>query len=215
MPRLPAVLALALAAACAPDDTPAQAAPAPEVLRTIAEARAEGPGATVLVEGVVTVAPGVFEDAFAVQDRTGGIWVLSPPATVRLQLGDGVRIRGTLDVLNGQLALQLGALRPLGTRGTPEPRALPTGAVADSTEGWLVRVRGRVAGPPVTDSPWGWTVALDDGSGPALLFVGSDQGVDLAAFAEGAVLEVTGYAGRYEERLEILPRGPGDVRPVP
>lgn len=212
--RTAAALLLLATAACAADEAFVRPQPRPLPRASIAVARAAGPGARVLVEGVVSVAPGPFEDGFAVQDRSGGVWVLSPTWTVRLAPGDRVRLQGTLDVRNGQLALRPEAIEPLGTRGAAEPRAVATGAVAGA-EGWLVRVRGRVVAAPQDDAGWGWRVRVDDGSGAALLFVDADTGVDAALFRPGAMVEVVGFASRYGERLEILPRGAADVRAVP
>jgi hypothetical protein len=215
MYRLLLLAFLAVGAACAPRTSPGQ--PAAVRLLSVAEARALGPGATVVVEGTVSVPPGVFDGGFALQDRTGGLWVL-PPSTstaLPLPLGEGVRVRGTLDVSNGQLSLQPAAIQALGPRAAPEPRLLATGALGAYAEGWLVRVAGRVAAAPVEDAPWGWLATLDDGTGPVAVYLSSSTDVNPALFRPGAELEVTGFAGRYEDRLEVLPRGRADVRPVP
>lgn len=211
--RLCFVPILLLGAACAPAAAPGQ--PAPGLPLTVAEARAAGPGAAVLVEGLVSVPPGTFDGGFAIQDRTGGLWVLAPSTGIPLRIGQRVRVHGTLDTPNGQLSLHPAAIQPLGRRDPPRPRPLPTGGVGDGAEGWLVRVTGRVVGAPVHDAPWGWKVTMDDGSGPATIFLDAETDVDPAAFHAGAALEVTGFAGRYEDRLEILPRARVDVRAAP
>jgi len=41
----------------------------------IATARAQAIGSQVMVDGVVTVAPRTFDDGFAMQDASGGIYV--------------------------------------------------------------------------------------------------------------------------------------------
>ena len=213
MYRLLALPTFALAAACTAAPSPAQPGPVEEV--SVADARAAGAGATVLVEGIVTVPPGIFDGGFAIQDRTGGLWVLPLPTGVPLRLGQRVRVHGTLDTPNGQLSLQASAVQALGMRPVPAARPLPTGSVDAGAEGWLVRVRGRVQGEPVDDAPWGWKVVLDDGSGPVRVFVDADTDVDPAGFPRGETVEVTGFVGRYAEALEILPRARGDVRAQP
>ena len=213
MYRLLAIPTLALAAACTAAPSPAQPGPVPEV--TVAEARAAGAGATVRVEGIVTVPPGVFDGGFAIQDRTAGLWVLPLSTGVPLRLGQRVRVHGTLDTPNGQLSLQASAVQALGMRPVPAARQLATGEVDAGAEGWLVRVRGRVQGEPVDAAPWGWKVALDDGSGPVGVFVDADTDVDPSGFRPGETVEVTGFVGRYAEELEILPRARGDVRGPP
>ncbi|HLM68650.1 MAG TPA: hypothetical protein VK358_14020, partial [Longimicrobium sp.] len=65
-------LALGLCAASAP----ALAQMPDRDITPLARAREAGAGANVLVDGVVSVPPGVFDGGFAIQDRTGGIWVL-------------------------------------------------------------------------------------------------------------------------------------------
>ena len=167
----------------------------------LARAREQGVGATVLVEGIVSVPPGVFDGGFAIQDQTAGIWVLPPADAVRLRVGQRVRVQGTLDEPNGQLAIMPAAIGPLGDRDAPTPRPVRTGALGESDEGWLVRVRGRVTGEVV-----------DDGSGPVLVFIDAETNVDVRPLRPGDMVEVTGFAGQYDDHYEVVPRAQSDVR---
>lgn len=198
---------LAIAAAAAP---PVHAQESR--VTAISRARDLGPGATVLVEGTVTVAPGVFDGGFAIQDHSAGIWVLAPADSVRLIVGQRVRVQGTLDEPNGQLAIMPAAIRPLGEADAPSPRDLRTGLLNESMEGWLVKIRGRVAAEAVNDEPWGWKVMVDDGTGPVLVFVDAETNVDVRPLRAGDTVEVTGFAGQYDDHYEVVPRVQGDVR---
>jgi hypothetical protein len=198
---------LAIAAAAAP-------AYAQERTTSLARAREQGPGAIVLVEGVVSVPPGVFDGGFAIQDQTGGIWVMPPADPIPLRLGQRVRVQGTLDEPNGQLSIHAAAIGPLGDRDIPAPRVVRTGALGESEEGWLVRIRGRVTGEVVDDAPWGWKVLVDDGSGPVLVFVDAETNVDVRPFRPGATVEVTGFAGQYDDHHEVVPRAQVDIRVI-
>ena len=201
---------LAIAAAAAPP-LPAQ----DQRVTPLARAREQGAGATVLVEGIVSVPPGVFDGGFAIQDQTAGIWVLPPADPVRLRVGQRVRVQGTLDEPNGQLAIMPAAIGPLGDRDAPAPRMVRTGALNESEEGWLVRVRGRVASAPVNDDPWGWKVMVDDGSGPVLVFVDAETNVDVRPLRPGDTIEVTGFAGQYDDHYEVIPRAQPDLKVIP
>jgi hypothetical protein len=181
----------------------------------LSRAREMGAGATVLVEGTVTVAPGVFDGGFAIQDHSAGIWVLAPPDSVRLRVGQRVRVQGMLDEPNGQLAIMPAAIGPLGGNDAPAPRDLHTGLVNESMEGWLVKIRGRVAGEVVNDDPWGWKVMVDDGTGPVLVFVDAETDVDVRPLRPGDTVEVTGFAGQYDDHYEVVPRAQGDIRVIP
>jgi DNA/RNA endonuclease YhcR with UshA esterase domain len=181
----------------------------------LGRAREQGAGATVLVEGVVSVPPGVFDGGFAIQDQTGGIWVLPPADPVRLRVGQRVRVQGTLDEPNGQLAIMPAAIGPLGDRDAPAPRPVRTGSLGERDEGWLVRVRGRVAGEAVNDDPWGWKLMVDDGSGPVLVFVDAETNVEVRTLRVGDHVEITGFAGQYDDHYEVVPRAQVDVKVLP
>lgn len=217
MVRTALLLALALAAAAPAAAQPGEPGASPV---SLARARAAGAGASVVVDGVVSVAPGSFDGGFAIQDRTGGIWVLPPIDPVLLRVGQRVRIRGTLDNPNNQLAIQPAALQlfqvrePAPLDEAPEPRAVRTGEVNEGQEGWLVRVRGRVVTQPENDAPWGWKVMVDDGTGAVMLFIDAETDVDPAGFRLGDSVEIIGFAGQYDDHYEVVPRGQADVRVV-
>jgi hypothetical protein len=207
----PVLLALlAIAAAAAPHLHAQESRITP-----LSRAREMGAGTTVLVEGTVTVAPGVFDGGFAIQDHSAGIWVLAPADSVRLRVGQRVRVQGTLDEPNGQLAIMPSAIGPLGEHDAPAPRDLRTGLLNESMEGWLVKIRGRVAGAVVNDEPWGWKVMVDDGTGPVLVFVDAETNVDVRPLRPGDTVEVTGFAGQYDDHYEVIPRAQVDVRVLP
>jgi DNA/RNA endonuclease YhcR with UshA esterase domain len=218
MVRTALLLALALAAAAPATAQPGEPGTSPV---SLARARAAGAGATVVVDGVVSVAPGSFDGGFAIQDRTGGIWVLPPMDPVLLHVGQRVRVRGTLDNPNNQLAIQPAALQLFQAREqmsndeAPEPRAVRTGEVNEAQEGWLVRIRGRVVTQPENDAPWGWKVMVDDGTGAVMLFLDAETNVDPAGFRLGESVEVTGFAGQYDDHYEVVPRTHLDVRVLP
>lgn len=215
------VLALSLAFALAAAVAPAHAQSLAEAdITPVSRARAAGAGANVLVDGVVSVPPGVFDGGFAIQDRTGGIWVMPPADPVLLRLGQRVRIRGMLDNPNNQLAivpsvLQLfdfrGAPAGLHVESAPEPRAVRTGAVDEGEEGWLIRVVGTVVTEPEHDAPWGWKVMVDDGSGAVMVFLDSETDLRADVFRPGETVAVTGFAGQYDDHYEVVPRTQDDI----
>ena len=217
------LLALSVALARAGVSLPAQAQQpvSDRDVTPLARARAAGAGANVVVDGVVSVPPGLFDSGFAIQDRTAGIWVLPLADPVLLRVGQRVRIRGTLDNPNNQLAIVPSTLQLFDFRGAPapveeapEPRNVRTGAVDEDEEGWLVRVRGRVVTEPENDAPWGWKVMVDDGSGAVMVFVDAETDVRADRFRPGQLVEVTGFAGQYDDHYEIVPRTQADVEVV-
>jgi DNA/RNA endonuclease YhcR with UshA esterase domain len=217
-------LALSLALALAAASAPAHAQLLAEAdITPLSRARAAGAGANVLVDGVVSVPPGVFDGGFAIQDRTGGIWVLPLADPVLLRVGQRVRIRGTLDNPNNQLAIVPSALQLFDFRGAPErlhleaapePRVVRTGAVDEGEEGWLVRIRGTVVTQPEEDVPWGWKVMVDDGTGAVMVFLDSETDTRVDVFTPGATVEITGFAGQYDDHYEVVPRAQEDIRLV-
>lgn len=168
----------------------------------------------VTVRGVVTVPSGAFDDGFAVQDRSGGVYVAAVKAPAHA-VGEVVRVTGTPVDDHGRLGVRPVSVEVVGRAAPPAPREVRTGAVGESMEGTLVRVRGRVRGALVDDRPWGWKAMLDDGSGPLLVFVPVGAGIDVGGIRDGASLEVVGFSGQYDEHYEVLPRAPGDLRVLP
>jgi DNA/RNA endonuclease YhcR with UshA esterase domain len=207
---LPSSTILAFAAACA--STPRTTSPG---AMPIEQVRRLPVASTGFIEGVVTVASGTFDSGFAVQDGTGGIYVLPPADSAGYPVGTRLRITGTTSDPQNQLAIQPSRIDVMGTDAIPDARPFRTGAVDEASEGLLIRVRGRVMGEVVDDRPWGWKLLLDDGSGPLLVFVDAQARMDVSTIRPGQWLQVTGYSGQYEEHREILPRTQADLRAVP
>jgi len=176
----------------------------------IAAARIQAVRTPVTVEGVVTVAPGTFDEGFAVQDASGGIYVARAIAA-GVKAGDRVRISGAIAVLHGQATIEPAQIETLGAGSPPAPLEIRTGTVGPATEGRIVTVRGKVAGDVIDDQPWGWKLYLDDGSGPVLVFISTPAGIDIRNIRSGLALRATGFNGRYDKHTEVLPRSPGDI----
>lgn len=187
---------------------------------SITEARAKGTGTEVTIEGSVTVPPGAFKSAledegFAVQDDSGGIYVKMAEKQA-FGLGAKVRVTGTLDEQN-----KLGILKvaPTGVKlldGTQQvsPKTVGTGAVKEDVEGQLVRVSGNVTKTFQDDSPYGYKLYIDDGSGEVQVFVHVSAGFDkaaLQALTANQRITVVGLAAQYETTYEVAPRQPSDL----
>ena len=183
---------------------------------TIAQARAEALGTLVNVEGVVTVPDGLFDAGFAMQDGTAGIYVFHPDGFPQeLTLNAVVQVSGVITQVNGLLQIVPGDptsdVVVTGESPPLPPLEVSTGNIGEGTEGWLVVVRGTVVDRD------GDTFTVDDGSGPAVVFISPATGIDISGVAVGQTITVVGFSGQFdpdppfEEGYRIQPRFQEDV----
>jgi hypothetical protein len=180
----------------------------------IATARAQAIGAQVVVDGVVTVAPRTFDDGFALQDASGGIYVAGA-LDQALELGSRVRVTGALAAPDKRVTVEPTALQIAGHGSVPAPLEVATGDVGPATEGRLIAVRGRVVGAIIDDRPWGSKLYLNDGSGPLLVFIAAGTRIDGTRYRAGQELRIVGFSGRFGDHTEVLPRAPSDIEAGP
>jgi DNA/RNA endonuclease YhcR with UshA esterase domain len=186
----------------------------------ITEARAQAKGTQLRVEGHVTVAPGTFASAmgnegFVLQDSTGGLYV-KLAQKLGFAVGTHVRVTGTLNEEAGLRILESepGSVETLSGTQLVTPKDVTTGGVNESTEGLLVRASGNVTRTFEDDSPYGYKLYFNDGSGEVQIFVHGSAGFDpapLRALRLGQRLEVTGFSSQYETVYELAPRQPSDL----
>jgi hypothetical protein len=195
--------------------------PLPETFSSppIQEALAHDNGSQVTVEGYVTVASGAFASAlgegFAVQDASGGLYV-KLPQKLDLRVGTHVRVTGTLGSEYNRRILQGDPASVETLEGTRlfTPKEVTTGGLKGDTEGLLVHASGRVTRTFVDDSPFGYKVFFDDGSGEVQIFIQLSTGVapaPLRALELGQHLEVTGFSTPYENIFQLCPRESADL----
>ena len=189
---------------------------------TIAEARALPLGTIVTIDGSVTVPSGAFssstfDQGFAIQDRTGGIYV-SVPDNLGLALRQQVRVTGKLadTVLPGLLVL-VDVIDVKAHGSGPKVRPLPvaTGDVNETTEGKLVTITGTITQPVVNDLPFGFIIFINDGSGEVHSFVCASTGIDVSGLSPGQTVEITGFSGQFANDFEVDPRTQADIRVLP
>ncbi len=186
----------------------------------IGAARALPLGTVVTVEGSVTVPSGLLssggtlDQGFAIQDRTGGIYV-SVATNLGLTLRQRVLVTGQLAQANGFLILVPAStgdvIQVRGHGPVVRPLWLRTGSVGPANQGLLVRVVGTITQPLAPDPPFGIQVVVDDGSGPLRIFVNTSTGIDLSGLAPGQLLSVTGLSDEFDTP-EIDPRFQSDLR---
>jgi len=188
---------------------------------TIAEARSLPLGTIVTIDGVVTVPSGAFssstfDQGFAIQDRTGGIYV-SVPDNLGFTLRQQVRVTGKLadTVLPGLLVLvDVTDVKAHGSGPKVQPLPVATGAVGEATEGKLVTITGTITQPIVNDLPFGFIIFVNDGSGEVHSFVCASTGIDVSGLSPGQTVEITGFSGEFAGSFEVDPRIQGDIRVI-
>jgi hypothetical protein len=193
-------------------------APDPKTI-TIAEARALPLGTIVTIDGVVTVPSGAFssstfDQGFAIQDRTGGIYV-SVPDNPGLSLRQQVRVTGKPadTVLPGLLVLvDITEVKVHGSGPKVRPLPVATGDVNETTEGQLVTITGTITQPVVNDLPFGFIIFINDGSGEVHSFVCASTGIDVSGLSPGQTVEITGFSGQFANDFEVDPRMQSDIR---
>ncbi|MEI8299010.1 MAG: hypothetical protein WCH32_13385 [Pseudomonadota bacterium] len=202
-------------------ETPAVIQSAQVEVLSVGEARSKALGTTVTVEGLVTTPSGVFNSSFfdrgfAVQDRSGGVFV-SMQFDMGLKVGQRVRVTGAISSRTGLLLIvpvHPNEVQILAGKGETKSLEAATRAIGEATEGKLVEVVGRITQPVVTDLPYGNKLFVDDGSGPVVVYVNLDTGIDVLSLAPGQRVRVTGFSSQYEDHYEIDPRSPRDIRGV-
>jgi DNA/RNA endonuclease YhcR with UshA esterase domain len=218
--RSAALSTLILAAAACAHSGPKSDAPHGPPAAPIAAARGNASGTVVTVEGQVAVPPGAFASAledqgFAVQDDSGGVYVKVAEKQT-FGLGAHVRVTGMLDEQN-QLRILKAVSADIATlSGTKQVTAkdVGTGAVNESVEGQLIRVTGVITQTFKDDSPYGYKLYINDGSGEVQVFVHVSAGFDkakLQALPAGQRITVVGLAAQYDTTYEVAPRQPSDL----
>lgn len=180
------------------------AAPVPMPLGKARELR---PGAIVTVAGVVTVASGMVDAGFALQEGPRAIYVAADGGT-HLRAGQMVRVTGRLADRHGLLVMVPVKVEATGQTAPFPAYSIRTKRVGEVTEAMLVSVWGRVAGPVVDDRPYGWKIAIDDGSGPLQVFVPAHHPFDPARVRAGQRLSVEGMSAQYDSTYEVIATAP-------
>jgi DNA/RNA endonuclease YhcR with UshA esterase domain len=186
---------------------------------TIAQARSLPLGTVVTINGVVTVPSGAFssstfDQGFAIQDQTGGIYV-STSDNLGFTLRTQVRVTGTLadTVLPGLLVLvNVTETKPHGSGFKVQPLSVATGDVGEATEGSIVRITGTISQPIVNDLPFGFIIVVNDGTGDVNVFVCASTGINVSGLSQGQTIEVTGFSGQFADHFEVDPRMQDDIR---
>ncbi|NOU92450.1 hypothetical protein GC093_04265 [Paenibacillus sp. LMG 31456] len=179
------------------------------VVSSIDAARTKEDGTSVVVEGTVTTAAGVFFDAFYIQDETGGIMAYKEAPEGSLKLGDKVRVYGQMKTFENNKELDFGSFEldviKTGQSDPIQPKQLTTGqASSESNQGFLVKVKGTIISKPDENS-----FVVNDGSGPILIFTDgyiANQSGPVPDLKIGDTLEATGMAGKYSEGIRIRVR---------
>lgn len=189
---------------------------------SVAQARLQADGTTARIDGYITAVPGTFESAtgdpgFVMQDGTGGIYV-QLSERLALPMDARVRVTGTLSDVAGFRVLQSSAANVVELPGTRRIAAVDvrTGDVGETTEGSLIRVEAAVTQVFQDDSPYGYKLYLNDGSGEVQLFVHVSAAVDansLRALTVGQTIRATGISAQYATTFEVAPRRPSDIVP--
>lgn len=182
-------------------------------------------GLDVTLQGVVTASNGTFtsstfEYGFAMQNASHGIYVaMTTPPSSAINIGCEVNVSGVPGELNKMAVVyaepqHVNLIGNCSSPGEVTPLNVSTGSVGSANEGEIVTVEGNVT-RVIDDQPYGYKVFIDDGSGEVQVFVNIIDGqpvVDLASLQVGQTVQVTGLSSRYEDTIEVMPRGPEDVR---
>ena len=180
----------------------------------IATAR-ENVGATVVVEGIVTWAPGYDDRVIFFQDETGGISVFDFDLP-ELSEGDLIRMRGTVGAFRGEVQIgDVESVEVLRQVPVPSPRGLTAAQLnAGVGQGELVTITGTVTQVDVLSFD-NQSVTLTDGAGTAFTVFGDSRtGVEPGDWTVGSTVRVTGVVGnddRNDPAARIEVRGDGDL----
>ena len=172
------------------------------------DVRSQVIGTMVEVEGVISVPPGVFGDKIMYLSGSGIQIYFYREEYPELEVGDKVKVRGTLAMSLGEYRIKLTAVENvalIGESAIPEPHKVKTGIVGESLEGSLVVIAGRV----VRTS--GDTFYVDDGSGEIKVFIKKTTGINKPKMKKGMAITIVGVVSETSGGYRVLPRWQEDV----
>jgi hypothetical protein len=180
----------------------------------IADARLLPIGAHVLVDGVVTVAPGrvLGDTVIGIQDATAGLYVRLPVRAPTVATGQTLEIGGVLAAPYGNLEIRPTAteVRITGTAAVPTPRSLAAAELGEATEGLLARVEATV--DSVESSTSGsLTLIVHDDSGSTRVFFHAPLAAVASNYKNGQGIAVVGLVGDRLGLYRLWPRDLADV----
>ena len=94
--------------------------------------------------------------------------------------------------------------------GRHPAREASTASVGEGTEGRLLHLEGTMVGPLVDDSPYGYKLEIDDGSGPVQIFLYPGTGISTQGLAPGAEIELDCFSSQFDTHYECDPPTAGD-----
>ena len=211
------IIVLALTLIISP--TSIAASPLRAKLISIDAARDLQLGTVVTIQGVVTVPSGAFkssisDEGFAIQDHSAGIYV-STSENRGLRVGQKLRVTGKLAEQDGMLAIipaGAGSIEVMGHGTEVQAQHVRTGKVGEETEGRLVKVKGEITRPLGDDSPYGFRLFINDGTGEIQVFISASTRINPRGLRVGGRVSVTGLSGQYKDHYEISPRFPADIK---
>ena len=174
-------------------------------------------GTAVTIQGRVTVPSGTFYTAitdrgFAVNDRTGGIYVCTGDTDYHIRDRRTVEIQGTIGDIQGMRCVVASQVDQIGRKDL----RLPTGNVPTSAVGSIVTVQGEIVRVE-PDMGFGTKVYIDDGTGEREIFIGTDI-AQPSWIREGTKIRATGFVAQFpgfnETTPEIDVRSRRDIRRV-
>ena len=201
--------------------TVAAAQTKPKII-SIAEARALPLGTIVTIEGSITVPSGAFkssfnDEGFVIQDMSNGIYV-SVHTNLNLVIHQRVRVTGKLAETNAQFRIveaEASAIEVRGRGQEVKPKVVPTGKVNEQTLGQLVKVTGTISNPVVSIAPFGFRLAVNDGTGEVVVYVSTSTRITQESLQQGRRISVTGIGGQFKGQYQIFPRFPADIKLLP
>jgi len=192
-----------------------------EPVISIADAKKLPSGSKATIEGTVTVASGSFissfsDEGFQIQDKTSGMYI-TIKTDLHLKVGQKVRLTGKLT--ETALKFQIietdeASVHVKSETARIKPTSIATGKLDDATIGRIIKITGKVTKSVDENAPYGFRFSLDDGSGEIIAYVATSTGVSEKDFVFGQKIELVGIAGKFNQRYQIYPRSPADVKLV-
>jgi len=175
----------------------------------VSEAKKLADGTLVSVAGQVTAPPNIL-GANIIYIAGSGIRVRLAGALdfPTLALGDIASVTGTLATVRGEREIKVARALDLAIAGRAEPKAplrIATGQVGEKLEGELVRLSGEVV------ETSGKTFFIDDGSGPAKIYIMDSTNITKPRTRRGDVAVVTGIVSQFDDTYRVLPRFQEDL----